>query len=413
MRNINKTSGSPKFVALLAGAALLGLVSQSALAAGTAVNTSITNTATLGYSVGGVAQTPIDGVSTAFVVDAKINMTVTGGANTNVLPGATAQVSTFSVTNNANSTLDFSLAVTTPGTVDFAPTGCNAYAEDGTTVGYQSAEDTATFIDELPADNTRSVYVVCSIPGTTVDADVADVGLVATAFGTFTAGAYTATAAALGAAITETAGADTAGTVDFVFADIAGTDDTTGARDGMHSARNTYTVVITLPLITKSAALLCDPLNGVTNPKNIPGAITQWTITVTNPGTNPDAVTLTTITDDLTVAQTAMDPGKGTDAATAALNAPADAATCVAGTGDYGFKVTVPVARQLGGSAAASATTSYFTTTTTADGLNFATPTITATFATILPVDAVNVHATAGLLKPGESVTIIFNTVLQ
>jgi hypothetical protein len=127
---------------------------------------------------------------------------------------------------------------------------------------------------------------------------------------------------------------------------------------------------------------------------------------------NPDAVTLTTITDALTVAQTAMDPG-----AAAGLNIPIDAATCVAGAGNYGFKVTVPAieARELGGSASAAGadTVSYFTTTTTADGIDFATPTITATFATILPIDAATTHATAGLLNPGESVTIIFNTVLQ
>lgn len=431
MRNINKTSGSPRLVALMAGAALLGLVSQSAMAVCTpgvnctASGDTISNTATVGYSIGGVSQTAITSTAATFLVDAKINLTVAGGANTNVLPNATAQVSTFTVTNNANSTLDFGLAVTTPGTVDFTPTACNAYAEEGTTAGYQSAVDTATFIDELPADSTRAVYVVCSIPAGLANGNVADVGLVATARGNFTGanGIYVG-AAGLGAALVETAGANSAN-VDLVFADdvlggnvddTADTGNGAGIRNAAASNRNTYTVNIVLPIITKTAVLQCDPLNGLiaNNPKNIPGAITQWTITVTNPAGNPDAVTLTTITDALTVAKTAMDPGVGTTALTAALNVPADAATCVAGTGNYGFKVTVPVARNLGGSAGgASATTSYFTTTTTADGIDFATPTITATFATILPVDAVNVHATAGLLKPGESVTIIFNTVLQ
>jgi hypothetical protein len=425
MRNINKTSGSPRLVALMAGAALLGLVSQSAMAAGTAAGDTISNTATVGYSIGGVSQTAITSTAATFLVDAKINLTVSGGANTDVLPNATAQVSTFTVTNNSNSPLDFSLSlVSAIAGDDFDPTGCAVYVENGTTGGFQSAEDTATYIDELAKDASKSVYAVCNIPAGLVDADVANVGLVATAGGDFSGanGIYVATAGVEAGALTETAGADTAATVDLVFADdvVAGnTDDTAdtgngaGIRNAAASNRNTYTVNIVLPTITKTAVLQCDPLNGVTDPKNIPGAITQWTITVTNPVTNPDAVTLTTITDALTVAKTAMDPGKGTTALTAALNVPTDAATCVAGTGNYGFKVTVPVARQLGGSAGASATTSYFTTTTTADGIDFATPTITATFATILPVDAVNVHATAGLLKPGESVTIIFNTVLQ
>lgn len=431
MRNINKTSGSPRLVALMAGAALLGLVSQSAMAAGTAAGDPISNTATVGYSIGGVTQTAITSTAATFLVDAKINLTVTGGTNTNVLPNATAQISTFTVTNNSNSPLDFSLSlVSAIAGDDFDPTGCAVYVDVNGNGTYEVGTDTATYIDELAKDASVAVYAVCDIPAGLVDANVANVGLVATAGGSFTGanGIYVATAGVEAGALTETAAADTAATVDLVFADDAGvtapgTDDTAvvagraaGVRNAAASDRNTYTVAITLPTITKTAVLQCDPLNGLiaNNPKNIPGAITQWTITVTNPIGNPDAVTLTTITDALDVAKTAMDPGMGTTALTAALNVPADAATCVAGTGNYGFKVTVPVARNLGGSAGgASATTSYFTTTTTADGIDFASPTITATFATILPVDAVNVHATAGLLKPGESVTIIFNTVLQ
>ena len=55
MKKLNTTS-PPRVVALLFGAAMLGLVSQSALAAGTASGTVVTNLAKLSYTVGGVAQ---------------------------------------------------------------------------------------------------------------------------------------------------------------------------------------------------------------------------------------------------------------------------------------------------------------------------------------------------------------------
>jgi len=134
--------------------------------------------------------------------------------------------------------------------------------------------------------------------------------------------------------------------------------------------------------------------------------MTQWTITVSN-GAGGSAATLTTIADAMS-ATLAMDPGQ-----VGGLTAPTNAATCVAGPGPLGFKVTVPVARILGGSAAGTNTTSYFTTTSTVDGVDFVTPNITATFANILPVDVGTGHATAGLLNAGESVTLIFNTIVQ
>lgn len=410
MKYINKTSGAIRLAALLAGATLFGLTSQSALAAGTAVGTPITNSATLTYSVATVVQPTITGTSTAFVVDAKINLTVAPSATTNVVPGATAQVLTYTVTNNANTTLDFGLALQLPAaTHDFVATNCNAYVESGATAGYQAAQDTATFIDELAANATKTVYAVCDIPGTVVNTNIAHVDLVATARGTFTTGGindYTTTAGVLGAALTQTAGADTSGIVDIVFADVAGTalSPADGTRDATHSNGGHYSVTAAVMTVSKTATLLCDPSNGVTNPKNIPGAMTQWTITISN-GAGGAAATLSTITDNLS-ASVAHDPG-----AAAGLTVPADAATCVAGAGTKGFKVTVPVARNISATCA-GVTTCYFTSANDADGVDYSAGTITATFgANLLPSDGG--HASAGLLNPGESMSIIFNTVTQ
>lgn len=403
-----KTSMPSRLAALLAGVALFGLASQSALAL-TASGTSITNTATMNYSVGGVGQTAINATSTAFLVDEKINLTVTGGVTTTVVPGSTAQATAFSVTNNSNSPLDFNLAVTSAIAVgdNFDPTACSAFVDVNGNGTYEAGTDTATFIDELGAGLSKTVFAVCNIPAGATNSQTGLVGLTATGRGNFTGanGIYVATPAAVGNALVQTAGADTVGSVDLVFADVAGTED--AARDAAHSAHNTYSVATAVLTVSKTATLLCDPFNGVTSPKSIPGAMTQWTITVSNAG-GASPATLTSITDALSVAQLTMDLGGA-----AALTNPTNAATCVAGAGTKGFEVTVPVARVLGGSLAGSGTTSFFTTASDADGVEFATPNITATFSTILPIDGATGHATAGLLNAGESVSVVFNTLIQ
>ena len=103
----------------------------------------------------------------------------------------------------------------------------------------------------------------------------------------------------LGAALTETVGANTAG-VDIVFGDAAGTDD--AARDAAHSSRSAYRVETATLSVAKTATLICDPFNGTTNPKNIPGAIVRWTITITNTGAA--SATLNTVTDAISATTT-------------------------------------------------------------------------------------------------------------
>jgi len=427
MKYIMKAGSPPGYLALLVGAMLLGLVSQSVLAVGTTTGTSISNTATLSYTVGGVDPTGGVGIastSAAFVVDAKINLTVAGtGVAIPVIPGSSAQVATFTVTNNANNALDFTLAANQPvgGTYltltdTFDATACSSFVESGANAGYQAAQDTATYIDELPAapavGSTKTVYVVCNIPTGLSNTDNAIVGMTATAAGTFNAAGYVATVGAQGAVITQTAGADTAANVDIVFADSAGSEGD-GARDKAHSARDVFQVQTAALTVTKTAVLLCDPLNGngptsAANPKNIPGAITQWNITVSN-AAGGAAATLTTISDALS-ATLAHDANLVTGLSAAACDSTTGVPESAAGRG---FKVTVPVARVLGGSLAGSGTTSYFTTASDADGVELAASTVTATFATILPIDGATGHATAGLLNANESVSIIFNTTVQ
>jgi uncharacterized repeat protein (TIGR01451 family) len=271
--------------ALFVTAALALLFAAThAHAAGTASGTTITNTATLNFSVGGVAQTAQNSNASTFVVDRKINMTVAQvtAADVTVVPGATSQVIAFTVTNTSNATLDFALSAanktggTGPngGTDNFDATNIRVFVDSNANGVYDPANDTATFIDELPADSSKTVFVVVDIPAGRANGDLAAVTLTATASEGGTGGS-------LGTTVVQTTGADTTG-VDTVFADGAG--DTDSARDGKFSAAGGYKVVTATVAVTKTSAVISDPFNNTTNPKAIPGARVRYTLTVTNSG---------------------------------------------------------------------------------------------------------------------------------
>ena len=262
---------------------------QTALAAGTSSGTSISNTADVDYQVGGVDQTTITSNAAAFVVDNKIDMTVAAVDVTavQVAPGATAQVLTYSVTNNGNTVQDYSFTaedLASGGTWgaytdNFDATGAQVFVEDDTTAGYQAGEDTDTYVDELDPDQTATVYIVAAIPIARVDDDVALFDLIAQV-------AEGGSAGSQGADILsdDSGSADDPDEVQTVFADGAGTDSGDAASDGVHSARDGYEVNAATLVVAKSSSTVEDPINGTTNPKAIPGATVRYTVTVTNNG---------------------------------------------------------------------------------------------------------------------------------
>ncbi len=381
-------------LAALLAVGIMFSLAQNAKAAGTASNTTISNSATLDYSVSGVSQTSITSAAATFVVDNKVNLTVAKVADANVVPSALKQALAFTVTNNGNTTQRYALSVTAGAenfTTDIAST--TIYLDVNANNAWDSGDtlyvDASTF-GNVAADGSLKILIVADITTPNANGQAAAFNLVAT---TVTLGTITVTA--------ETTGADTSG-VDVVFADIAGSATGDGARNGAHSVAATYTIASAAITVSKTATLLCDPFNGVTNPKNIPGSITQWTIAISNGSGSADAK-LTTITDTL-ASTLAHEIGTSTG-----LTAPSNAATCVAGAGQLGFRVTAGAARGIGTCAATLSTCNF--TTNTVDGLDISGQTITATFATILPTDAN--HASTGLLKANETVSIIFNTILQ
>jgi len=263
----------------LVSVAILTATTTTAWAAGTAASTLITNKATISYKVGGVSQSDINSsplgnndpaactavgdCQTTFVVDKKVDLTVTATTPNPapVSPGAQTQPITFSVVNTGNSTETFTMTSSqvATGTNDtFDTTGCTVVP-----TSQSLAPDNAPFV----------VTVNCNIPAssTTVkNGAKSQVDLTAT----------------VGVAASDVNVADNKDAVEVVYADGTGTAD--GARDGKHSAVNTYIVNAADLIVKKVSTIISDP-TGQANPKRIPGAVIEYTITVENPAGGSDA----------------------------------------------------------------------------------------------------------------------------
>ncbi|MFO7982450.1 MAG: hypothetical protein R6V08_03270 [Desulfuromonadales bacterium] len=271
---------SKHLIALMAAALMLCGASQ-AMAGGTTSGTLVDNQATLDYQVGGIDQTQVDSNQVDFLVDKKVDLTVTeqDGALVEVTPGATNQVLTFSVTNTGNDVQDVALSATdlngvndpfgTAGADNFDATVVGVFVESGDTSGYQSGEDTDTYLDELAPDTAVTVYIVRDIPVGQSDTDVA----VSALTGQILAGGNSGTE---GGTLTATASGDvTDGEVDILFADAAGTDD--DSNDALHSDRSGFLV--------STATMTADKAQTITGDHAIPGATVTYSIEVANGGT--------------------------------------------------------------------------------------------------------------------------------
>jgi len=300
---------SMRMLASVSALAVATSVASPAFAAGTASGTTITNTVSVDFKVGNVSQTQVT-ASDSFTVDRKINLTVAevGSTTTTVSPGQASAVTAFTVTNSSNATLDLALVATQlsggtaahGGTDNFDVTGPTVYVDTNTNGAYDAGTDTVvTYLDQLAADASKTVFVVANIPLGRATGDVAGVRLTATS--------YEATAAgSLGALVTQTAGANTAG-VDTVFADTNANGNT--ARDGIHFGVDDYTVSAANLSATKTSRIISDPFNNTTNPKMIPGAVVEYCVAVTNAAGSATATNIAV--SDTLPATTTFDSGFG------------------------------------------------------------------------------------------------------
>ena len=267
MRNFTKAFG-----VAMTGAGF-ALVATPAQAAGTQAGSTITNTVTVNYQVGGLNQTA-QTASNAITVDRKVNLTIASAASTTtVSPNQTAASTAFAITNSSNDTIDIGLA----GVNQSGGTAQHGGTDTIDVSNFKFYSDAAlttliTYLDEVAPDATRTVYVAADVAISATNGQIAGDILTATA----QLGGTTGTA---GAVLTATTGANTA-SVDTVIADAAGAID--AANDGKFSAKGDYTVSAPVLTVTKTSTLISDPVNGTTNPKAIPGAVMEYCISVAN-----------------------------------------------------------------------------------------------------------------------------------
>lgn len=284
MKTVKRTFGLFSRLGMLATALLL---TQQAMAVGTDPGVTVTNQATVNYTVGGNIQAPIDSNETSFLVDRRVDFTVTqvGVGLTQVAPGDNGVFVEFIVTNVSNGVLDFNLsslqlgsafgdvkgAGTTDSDVDMNNVTISvSTASDGLPGGGSVGDgpDPAlagpTSIDDLPEDDSIRVRIFADTPLALTNTQIANVQLIVTA-------ADPATSVSL----VESA-VWTPGSVDNVFANASGAD---GSNNATETQEDGFQVASAALTIVKSQAVISDPFaSGLA----VPGARIEYSITIDN-----------------------------------------------------------------------------------------------------------------------------------
>jgi uncharacterized repeat protein (TIGR01451 family) len=330
---------------LLSMVAILALSSMGAMAAGTAAGVTVSNTASLSYSVGGATQPTVDTTEAAtFVVDKKIDFSVVHNDDPKVVvttPGAVEVEREFTLKNTTNFVQDFTLSATNldgavyvDNTDNKDVTNIQISIDDGVT---WAAVGTDVTVSDLGIDATLVIKVRSNIPVTNVNGDVMNIQLEATAVksGTTTAEVVT------GAGDDGTISADRKDEIDVVLAEGAGYSLTGNtAFDGRYSAWAGYRIEAPVLTLTKSSCVYKDLVSGVSaNAKRIPGATITYLLDIENTG-SIDASDIN-ITDDLPAE---LD---GATVTAVKMNDNQDSCVCTGGVAGLGTDVTVVAAQTV------------------------------------------------------------------
>lgn len=298
------------------------LLSQQALAVGTDAGVTVVNRASVDYSVNGEDQEDIEsspngnttpgaglGEDTTFVVDRRVNFTVSQDDDIPVVqPATTGHVMVFTITNLSNSELDFEITLNTAAN--------GSITIDGQTASGAALNPVAPdilYVENLAEDDTVDITVTGDAPGTLVDGDVAIHLLQVDARDP---AGDSATPVAL---VDGEGSADDPDAIDNVFMD---TD-----NDAQEIAADGVAIASASLEITKAVSVYSDPFNGVSaDAKAIPDAILEYTITIDNTSGSlaADNIVVTDVILDDTVLYEADSYGGGGDATIDAVECDAD-----------------------------------------------------------------------------------------
>ena len=288
--------------------ALLGATALTVFTTGTAqaqnnftpADTTVSNTFTLDYNVGGVPQPQITPPApTDFVVDRLIDLVVADEFDATTVPDASDVEVVFTVTNNGNDEQGYALSFAedpanpfdTETPVSALPelayyidtTGTAAYDDTIATTAYDSTNP-----PELMPDEVLWVVVTQDIAADAVDGETSDVVLLARTLVPNTSADDTDNF------ITSSDSSNVTATVQNVLIDQGGDDD--APNDGAHSATASYIISGADVAGTKTVSTYTDERNSPdcgTFPGtpvggfNTPGACVEYVIEVTNDGSAP------------------------------------------------------------------------------------------------------------------------------
>lgn len=286
---------------LIAFAAALA-AAGAAQAAGTNAGTSVSNSFTLDYQVGGLAQTQIDtsGSPTLFTVDRKVDLTVTAVSGATVSPGETGAELVFGVTNDGNDNTAYRLSIkdVAGDAFDIGTYTARYYADAGAdgvfTPGVDDAGAGTAYTlgagvtGDVAADATIWVILSGNAPLSATNGQDDDVSLIANSFYP-TASVDPANTNAAGTEIAQDAANAMNGESESVLADGAGSagapEDV--ANDGAHSATATYTVSAASLSASKTVAVVATnptacATDAITGGFAAPGACVEYVITAAN-----------------------------------------------------------------------------------------------------------------------------------
>jgi|GEM_PF-400073 len=185
-----------------------------------------------------------------------------------------------------------------------------------------------------------------------------------------------------------------------------GSETTDTANNGQASDTAAFLFATADLTLTKTVATVCDNiLLTSVNAKAIPGSYQLYTISVTNDAAAGASASLTTLTDTFdTGGLVTFDPDYDD---LSAITVSCDEDGPLDGAGN-GFQVDVTGSSRVGTFPA------FFTSANDADGADLDSPTsIGLDYSLLLPVDAGGSGYTVGELKPGETVTVTFQVVID
>jgi uncharacterized repeat protein (TIGR01451 family) len=310
----------------------VGFSATSSAALETAFDITISNTATLNYQVSGNQQDSVDSNIEEFKVDRKVIFALTSPTTVPTSAINTQQGTAYTLVNNSNAPLQFALsAVNVASTTDviiggttvtdttdtdpsytyYVETGANSTFSAGTNSQLVGGVIDLTAGDFAAAGTDEAIIYVVATPTVGINDDIYAHNLTVTAQESASSAATLNTtnggSLAAGNAITNDTGVWVPGQIQTVLDVTAGGTDRVGA--------GALQITSAILGITKEAAVVWDPINLLVNPKAIPGAVIEYTITVTNTGSL--AATAVAITDtlpdqlDLTILPAAYTPAIG------------------------------------------------------------------------------------------------------